>query len=267
MTLSATAATVIIPAAAAMSISPRSAFLVSKGPNFFSFCSLAREDMLLFSLIVFPGLDKGQYQQEDQEIIELDTTIISLERIYLVICPLDILIFGNLFAMLLEHPDYYRGCLTDGNPVRNASAFLNPICHPVSPYPGGQNDFCNGALTLHCLRTINVTDDTSGNVAPELIRLHIFAMICLIYSVLLALVVDRGNEGIGLSLSSNQKAWSFLIRSIFCDQSARVFRSPSQRGTLAVFSRASLNVGSSQEFLCSPKHPLLAATTPFMDPF
>ena len=88
MTLSATATTVIIPAAAVVSISARSAFVVPKGPNLFSFCPLAREDMLLFSLLVFPGLDKGQYQQEYLEIIELNSTIISLDRIYLVICSL-----------------------------------------------------------------------------------------------------------------------------------------------------------------------------------
>ena len=170
MTLSATATTVIIPAAAAVSISARSAFVVPKGPNLFSFFPLAREDMLLFSLPVFPGVGKGQYQQEYLEIIELDSTIISLDRIYLVICFLGILILGNLFAMVLEQRDHYRGCLTDGNPIRNASAFLDPICHPVGPYPGGQSNVWNGALTPHHLRTINVTHDTSGNVAPELIR-------------------------------------------------------------------------------------------------
>ena len=170
MTLSATATTVIIPAAAVVSISARSAFVVPKGPNRFNFWPLAREDMLLFSLLVFPGVDKEQYQQEYLEIIKLDSTIISLDRIYLVICSLGIIILGNLFAVLLEQCDHYRGCLTDGNPIRNASAFLDPFCHPVSLYPGGQNNVWNGALTPHCLRTIKVTHETSGNVAPELIR-------------------------------------------------------------------------------------------------
>ena len=140
MTLSATPTTVIILAAAAVSISARSAFVIPKGPNLFSFCPMAREDMLLFSLLVFPCLDKGQYQQEYPEIIELDSTIISLDRMYLVICSFGILILGNMFAMLLEQRDHYRGCLTDGNPIRNSSASLNQICHPVCPYPGGQSD-------------------------------------------------------------------------------------------------------------------------------
>ena len=106
MTLSATATTVIIPAAAAVSISTRSAFVVLKGPNLLGFCALAIEDMLLFSLLVVPGLDKGQYQQEYLKTIELNSTIISLNRIYLVICSLGILILRNLFAMPLEQRDH-----------------------------------------------------------------------------------------------------------------------------------------------------------------
>ena len=116
MTLSANAATVIIQSAAAVSISARSAFVVPKGPNLLGFCPLAREDMLLFSLPVFPGLYKGENQQEYLQIIELNSTITSLDRIYLVICSLGILILGNLFAMLLEQRDHYGGCLMVGNP-------------------------------------------------------------------------------------------------------------------------------------------------------